>query len=161
MGLLEFQTDHGRIAISDEVIAGIAGTALAQCEGVVGTVPRGWRQGLAGLLGTEAHGRGVEVSAGDGGLELTVRIVVAYGVPIPEVARTVMRRVGEAVRRAVGEERVRVNVHVAGVRVPQGPLPGPSGPAAPGAAGAPGVAGPDGPGGLRAGPEDRGTSLRG
>ncbi|EKP93727.1 hypothetical protein ThesuDRAFT_00324 [Thermaerobacter subterraneus DSM 13965] len=159
--MLEFQTDHGRIAISDEVIAGIAGTALAQCEGVVGTVPRGWRQGLAGLLGTEAHGRGVEVSAGDGGLELTVRIVVAYGVPIPEVARTVMRRVGEAVRRAVGEERVRVNVHVAGVRVPQGPLPGPSGPAAPGAAGAPAVAGPGGSGELRAGPEDRGTNLRG
>ena len=125
LGLLEFDTEHGRIAISEDVIAGIAGAALAGCEGVVGTVPRGWRQGLAGLLGTEAHGRGVEVAAAEGGgLEVTVRIVVAYGVPIPEVARTVMRRVGEAVRRAVGEDRVRVHVHVAGVRVPAGALPG-------------------------------------
>lgn len=132
--MLEFQTDHGRIAISDEVIAGIAGAALAQCEGVAGTVPRGWRQGLAGLLGTEGHGRGVEVASTEGGgLEITVRIVVAYGVPIPEVAGTVMRRIGEAVRRAVGEDRVRVHVHVAGVRVPPGALPGMAGQAGPGA----------------------------
>ncbi|HEY8552365.1 MAG TPA: Asp23/Gls24 family envelope stress response protein [Thermaerobacter sp.] len=128
--MLEFQTEHGRIAISEEVVAGIAGTALADCPGVVGTVPRGWRQGLAGLLGTDDHGRGVEVAAAaDQGIDVTVRIVVAYGVPIQEVARTVMRRVGDAVRRAVGEQRVRVHVHVAGVRVPPGGLPrgGPGG----------------------------------
>ncbi|ADU51042.1 protein of unknown function DUF322 [Thermaerobacter marianensis DSM 12885] len=155
--MLEFPTEHGRIAISDEVIAGIAGAALAECHGVAGTVPRGWRQGLAGLLGTDAHGRGVEVASAEGeGIDITVRIVVTYGVPIPEVARTVMRRVGEAVRRAVGEERVRVHVHVAGVRVPPGALPGTGGPGGgPGAAAggspgpAPGQGGAAGPGARR------------
>ena len=122
--MLEYRTEHGRIAIAEEVVAGIAGAALAGCAGVAGTVPRGWREGLAGLLGGESQGRGVEVAAGEeGGVVITVRIVVTYGAPIAQVARTVMDRVRDAVQRAVGEEKIRVNVHVAGVRVPPDRLP--------------------------------------
>lgn len=115
--MVEFRTEYGRIVLADEVLAGIAGTVAAGCPGVAGLVPRGLREGLAGLLGGEQQGRGVEVTAADGTPVITVRIVVNYGVPIAEVARNVMARVREAVRRAIGEENIRVNVHVAGVRV--------------------------------------------
>ncbi|QBS37776.1 Asp23/Gls24 family envelope stress response protein [Thermaerobacter sp. FW80] len=161
--MLEYPTDHGRIAISEEVVAGIAGAALADCPGVAGTVPRGWRQGLAGLLG-EDRGRGVEVTvADDQAIDVTVSIVVTYGVPIQEVARTVMRRVGEAVRRAVGEQRVRVHVHVAGVRVPAGGAPGGGGTGA-ARAGAPraGAGVPEAPGeGVATRPPAPGTAAPG
>lgn len=115
--MVEYRTPYGRIALADEVVAGIAGTVAAQCAGVAGMVPRGLRDGLAGLLGGEHHGRGVEVAVNDGTVVVTVRIVVIYGVPIADVAREVMARVREAVTRAIGDDNVRVNVYVAGVRL--------------------------------------------
>lgn len=123
--VLEFPTERGRIAVAEDVVAGIAGAALARCPGVVGTVPRGWREGLAGLLGTESQGRGVEVGSEDGTIVITVHIVVQYGVSMVDVARHVAAQVREAVQRALGETRVRVHVHIAGVRVPGEPGPSP------------------------------------
>ncbi|PZN10525.1 MAG: Asp23/Gls24 family envelope stress response protein [Bacillota bacterium] len=115
--MVEYRTPYGRIALADEVVATIAGTAAVQCPGVAGMVPRGLREGLAGLLGGEHHGRGVEVATSDSTVVVTVRIAVVYGVAIAEVARDVMGRVREAVARAIGDDNVRVNVYVAGVRL--------------------------------------------
>lgn len=115
--VVEYRTPYGRIALADEVVATIAGTAAVQCPGVAGMVPRGLREGLAGLLGGEHHGRGVEVATSDSTVVVTVRIAVVYGVAIAEVARDVMGRVREAVARAIGDDNVRVNVYVAGVRL--------------------------------------------
>lgn len=115
--VVEYRTPYGRIAVADDVVASIAGTVAVQCAGVAGLVPRGLREGLAGLLGGEHYGRGVDVAVSDGTVVVTVRIVVLYGVAIAEVAREVMSRVREAVVRAIGDDKVRVNVYVAGVRL--------------------------------------------
>lgn len=45
------QTDYGKIEITPEALAAIAGAAAVRCFGIVGMVPRGLRQGVSEILG--------------------------------------------------------------------------------------------------------------
>jgi len=51
-----------------------------------------------------------------GGIEVELRIVVAAGVPVAEVARQVDSAVRYSIRRATGREINHLSIHVGGVR---------------------------------------------
>jgi uncharacterized alkaline shock family protein YloU len=60
----------------------------------------------------------------DGGLEISLDITVALGVPVAEVARQVDSAIRYAVRRALDRDVTRLVIHVEGLRVqPGGTLP--------------------------------------
>lgn len=107
----------GQINIADEVIGIIAGKAASECYGLVGMASRRLQDGIAQLLGQDNLNRGVEVSIGEDGVNITLYIIVQYGVKISEVAHNVMERVRYTLDSMVGLHINKINIVVQGVRV--------------------------------------------
>lgn len=107
------ETALGQLLVSPRAIAQIAERSLDECYGVVG-LGRGARIRRAFAL---RRRHGVEVAAGEnGGVELTLAVVIAYGLNLAEVAATVRSRVSYEVERVTGLEVARVEVRIDDVR---------------------------------------------
>ena len=111
-------TDSG-VEISEEVVAVIAGIAVADVQGVAG-MAKGFAGGLTeALSGKKNMAKGIKVDVGDKETKIDVNIIVEYGTRIPDVAFEIQSRVKKAVKEMTGLEVVAVNVHVQGVQTPQ------------------------------------------
>ncbi len=81
----DMKTKWGKVSISDEVIATIAGVAATEGYGIVGMASRKIKDGISELLGRENLSRGVEVSVADDKLIIKLFIAVGYGVRCPVI----------------------------------------------------------------------------
>lgn len=110
-------TSLGRLVLSEEAIATIAGAAATECYGVVGMAGRKMTDGISELLGKENLSKGVSVSVEGDDVYIDLSVVVGYGVRISEVARMVVDKVRYTVENATGLKARKVTVNVQGVRV--------------------------------------------
>jgi uncharacterized alkaline shock family protein YloU len=110
------RTEYGSIEVSSETLATIAGAAAVRCYGIVGMVPRGWRQGVSEILGRDAVSQGVDVSLDDDELKIDLFVIMCYGVKIAEVAANIMETVQYEIEKMTGLQPTAINVNVAGVR---------------------------------------------
>lgn len=113
----EIRTEFGRLSLSDDVIATLAGLATTECPGVVGMASGRIQDGIAELLGRENLSRGVRVHTDGDDVEIDLYVVVGYGTRIADIARTVTDRVRQAVEPATGLRVRAVRINVQGVRV--------------------------------------------
>lgn len=113
----EIRTSLGRIDISEEVIATIAGAAAIECYGLVGMASKKSSDKFTELLGRENLAKGVVVSIHGDEVIVDLYIIVGYGVKISEVASNVMERVRYTTENLTGLKVAQVNVNVQGVRV--------------------------------------------
>ena len=113
----EASNQYGKLVLSEEVIATIAGVAATECYGIVGMASRRVADGIAELLGKENLSRGVEVILDGNKAVITLNVIVGYGVRISEVARNVIQKVKYTVESATGLSVVKVNINVQGVKV--------------------------------------------
>jgi uncharacterized alkaline shock family protein YloU len=60
---------------------------------------------------------GIRVSLADGGIAIELRLRVAHGLPIAEVARQVDSAIRFAIRRALGREVASLKIRIAGLEV--------------------------------------------
>lgn len=110
------ETKLGKIEISEEVIATIAGSAAIECYGLVGMSSHKISDGVSGLLKRENLAKGVNVTFKEDILSIDLNIIVGYGVKISEVAANVIDRVRYTVETMTGHKVAEVNVNVQGVR---------------------------------------------
>lgn len=113
----EVVNELGKIEISEDVIATIAGAAAIECYGLVGMASRKITDGFTDLLGRENLSKGVVVSIQENEVIIELYIVVGYGVRISEVAANVMERVRYTTENFTGLRVSQVNVNVQAVRV--------------------------------------------
>jgi len=111
------QTRLGRVEVAPTAIAGLAGTAVLECYGVVGMAHPTLRSGLAEVLQGERSRRGVQVKVVEQHIIVDLYVVLEYGVRISEVAHNIMENVKFRVEKALGVPIEEVNVHVQGLRV--------------------------------------------
>ncbi|MEL7564500.1 MAG: Asp23/Gls24 family envelope stress response protein [Dehalobacterium sp.] len=109
--------DTGRIIISKEVIATLAGIAAMECYGIVGMASQKIKDGIADLIGMEALSKGVEVVLKNEEININIFIIVGYGTKISEIANNVMEKVRYTVEQHTGMAVDHVQIHVQGVRV--------------------------------------------
>ena len=115
---LEIENDLGKIEISTDVIANIAGGTVVESYGVVGMASKNQvRDGFAELLGKENYSRGVIVEHNEDRLTIELYIIVGYGVKISEVAANVQTTVKYKLEKTLGLSIEAVNIHVQGVRI--------------------------------------------
>jgi len=108
----------GLINISPNAVAMVAGIATMQCFGVVGMASRNLQDGISELLtGKDNLTKGIEVLIEDESVNITLYIIVEYGIRIHEVARNVIENVKYAVESQLGLQIPQVDVIVQGVRV--------------------------------------------
>jgi uncharacterized alkaline shock family protein YloU len=104
------------VRVSDEVIATIAGTVLAEVKGVASSAP-GF---VGGLLGRKGASKGVKIEADGNDVVVDVTIAVEYGARIPDVAAEIQARLRGAIEEMTGKFVRAVNVTVQGIRAPSG-----------------------------------------
>jgi uncharacterized alkaline shock family protein YloU len=108
---------QGKIEVSQDVVAELAGRAAVQCYGVVGMASRHLRDGIAELLHQKNFNRGVDVKLENGKITIELYVIVEYGTRIVEVANSMMSSVKFAVEQALGVPVAQVNVNVQGLHM--------------------------------------------
>lgn len=115
---IQISTEYGKINITEDVVAIMAGSAAMDCYGLVGMASRKQlKDGIAELLGRENLARGVEVRKEDEQVQIDLYIIVSYGTKISEVAHNIQVKVKYVLNEVVGLNVDVVNVFVQGVRV--------------------------------------------
>ena len=117
------ERDLGRIEVSQQVIASIAGHSANGCYGIVAMAARGLRDGIAERLQRENLHRGVEVKVDSDGIDIDLYCVVEYGVRITEVAHSLQDAVRYQVEKALAINVKTVNVNVQGIHMEDEDLP--------------------------------------
>lgn len=112
------QRRTGRVEISPQAIATIAGDAVLRSYGVVAMASKNLIGGLADRLQPDRWGHGVDVHARDGRITVDLYVIIQYGTRISEVAQGVMSSVKYALEQALGIPIAAVNVHVQALRMP-------------------------------------------
>ncbi len=107
----------GKITVSDEVMANIAGITAIGCYGIVGMTSKKATDGIIELLGKENLSRGVKIHSQDDSVIIDLFIVVEYGISIATVAKNVIETVKYNIENLTGVTVKKVNVNVEGVRV--------------------------------------------
>lgn len=115
---IELQTKYGRIEISNDVIATIAGGAAVDCYGIVGMVSKNQiKDGISEILRRENFAKGVIVREENGEVHIDMYVIVSYGVKISEVAHNVQTKVKYTLDQTLGLSVQSINIYVQGVRV--------------------------------------------
>jgi uncharacterized alkaline shock family protein YloU len=112
---LSISAPRGRITISPEAVAQIAGRTIAECYGVVDTSPPA-RARVRRLWRRDRETLGISVAGENGAVTLDVYVVVEHGLNLAEVAGTIRSQVGYDVERLTGLRVDSVNVHIRDVR---------------------------------------------
>lgn len=117
---MQIDNEWGKVFVSNEVIAVLAGSAALDCYGLVGMASRKQlKDGIAELLGRENLSRGVEVRSEADGIHIELHIIVSYGTKISEVAHNVQSKVKYVLNDVVGLKADFVDIVVQGVRIAQ------------------------------------------
>lgn len=110
---ITLEEDTGKLNISDDVVATIAGIAAMEIEGVA-DMSVGVVGGIAEKLGAKKQ-KGVKVAVTPDGAVIDLYIVVQFGIRIPELAWEVQENVKNSVETMTGIDVLKVNVHIEGV----------------------------------------------
>lgn len=115
----ELKTKKGTISISNEVIAKLAGYATTQCYGVVGMCVKTGKDGVAKILKKENVDKGIRVKTTNNIIEISLYIVVEYGLNIASIGKTIRQSVKYHVEETTGMKVSSVKVFVENVRIEQ------------------------------------------
>jgi len=108
---------YGRITITDDAIAQVAGFAALECYGVVDLVSKRLSDNIAELFRRHPISRGVRVAANGDRIFVDLYVILKYGVSIEAVADSLKKTVRYGVESFTGMLVNSVNVNVVGIRV--------------------------------------------
>ncbi len=105
----------GKVEISRSAIATIVQQAVMESYGVVEMVPTGIRGNLARVLRQDDPRRGISVEVAEEQVEVTLYVILEYGVRISEVVHNVQSAVKFAIEQTLSMKVGAVNVYVQGL----------------------------------------------
>lgn len=115
---IELTTKDGRVTITNEVIATVAGGAAIECYGIVGMASKNQlKDGIAEILRKENFSKGVVVKQEEDQISIDMYIIVSYGTKISEIAHNVQSQVKYTLDKTLGLSINAVNIFIQGVRV--------------------------------------------
>ena len=105
--------DVGQVQIADEVVAVIAGLAATEVEGVAGNITNE----IVSKLGMKKLSKGVKVTITGTQVDVTLNLVLSYGVSIPKTSQEVQDKVKSAIETMTGLTVSEVNIRIAGIQM--------------------------------------------
>lgn len=108
---------YGKIAVTDEAIAEVAGYAALDCYGIVDVVAKKFFDNIAELFRKPRPSRGVRVLTNGDKIFIDLYVIVKYDVKIEAVAESLKKAVKYTVEKFTGMVVDTVNVNVIGVKV--------------------------------------------
>lgn len=114
----EVTTALGKITITDDLIASIAGYAAVENYGIVGMNSKKASDSFVELFGKDNMRRGVKVTIiSPEVIDIDLYVTLEYGVSLPAVAQNAKSNVKYRVEEMAGITVRAVNVHVENIRV--------------------------------------------
>ena len=110
---ISISAEKGNINVSEDVIAVIAGSAIAETEGVAGLSGRA--TDIRGIISRNDAARAVRVINTENDTILDVYVTLKAGARIQETAMALQQNVKTAVQSMTGKPVTRINVHVDGI----------------------------------------------
>lgn len=108
----------GKITISDDLVASIAGYAAVENYGIVGMNAKKAGDSLIELFGGDNLRRGVKVTVvAPDTVAIDLYVTLEYGVSLPAVAQNTRSNVKYRVEEMTGLTVQSVNIHVESIRV--------------------------------------------
>jgi len=118
-GTSELVTKEGKTHIANEVVAKIVALATKEIAGVHDMGSLGFGDALTGLAQRAAKTgqstQGVQVEVGEREVAIDVKVVVEYGVSIPQVATAIRRNLASRINTMTGLTVKEVNIDVSGL----------------------------------------------
>jgi len=113
------ENNAGVIKVSHEVVASIVRIAVMAVPGVVAVGGAGgFKEEIAGIFNKRDNALGITVAENDRGCyEVTVKVVLRFGVELAKVGEDVQNAVREQVTRMTNKKVSRVDVLIDGVRM--------------------------------------------
>ena len=106
--------DVGQVQIADEVVAVIAG--LAATDGVA-KMSGNITNEIVSKLGMKKLSKGVKVTITGTQVDVTLNLVLNYGVSIPKTSQEVQDKVKSAIETMTGLTVSEVNIRIAGIQM--------------------------------------------
>ena len=118
-GTSELITKEGKTHIANEVVAKIVALATKEIAGVHDMGSLGFGDALTGLAQRAAKTgqstQGVQVEVGEREVAVDLKVVVEYGVSIPQVATAIRRNLANRINTMTGLTVKEVNIDVSGL----------------------------------------------
>ena len=115
----ELITKEGKTSISNEVVTKIVALATKEIAGVHEMGPLGFGDALTGLAQRAVKSgqstQGVNVEVGEREVAVDIKVVVEYGVSIPQIATAIRRNIASRVNTMTGLIVKEVNIDVTGL----------------------------------------------
>lgn len=110
------ENPNGTVSFATEVVATIAGLAATEVEGVASMAsPSGGLADMFSRKNSRNFTKGVRIDLDGNKVTVDITIVVEYGSPVPDVARSIQENVKKAIETMSGLDVHSVDVHVSGV----------------------------------------------
>ena len=106
----------GEVQIADEVVAVIAGLAATEVEGVA-KMSGNITNEIVSKLGMKKLSKGVKVTITGTQVDVTLNLVLSYGVSIPKTSQEVQDKVKSAIETMTGLTVSEVNIRIAGIQM--------------------------------------------
>lgn len=107
---------RGRILISEEAVAELAGHTAMQSYGVVGMDYPSWSSRLRRFFRIGGQSRGIKVTLEDNDVQLDLYIMVESGTNMREISRNLAEQVTYTVAKHTGLNIKEVNVHISNIK---------------------------------------------
>lgn len=114
---MKINNEIGKIVISEDVIAMIAGAAANEAYGIVGMASRGNKNGLASILKKENLSKGVRVRLEENEIFIDLYVIIQFGTKISVVAKNTIDKVKYNVENQTGLSVSNVNLNIEGIKV--------------------------------------------
>ena len=108
--------DVGQVQIADEVVAVIAGLAATETDGVA-KMSGNITNEIVSKLGMKKLSKGVQVTLTGTQVDVTLNLVLNYGVSIPKTSQEVQDKVKSAIETMTGLTVSEVNIRIAGIQM--------------------------------------------
>lgn len=114
---LHTSNSYGKITITDDAVACVAGRLALDCYGVVDKVPRNFSNACADLFKKNSLGRGVKVVTKDNRIFVDLYVVLSFGLNISAVANSLKATIKFGLESFTGMIVDTVDVHVVGIKL--------------------------------------------
>ena len=110
------ENPNGTVSFATEVVATIAGLAATEVDGVASmSSPSSGFADMFTRKNTRNFTKGVRIDLDGNKVTVDITIVVDYGSPVPDVARSIQENVKKAIETMSGLDVRSVDVHVSGI----------------------------------------------
>ena len=109
--------NYGKITISNQAIANVAGFFALDCYGVIDLASKKLSDNVAELFKKGTYSKGVKVSTLENRIFLELNVIIKYGVSFGAIADSLKKTVKYSVEDFTGMIVESIDVNVVGVRV--------------------------------------------